>query len=162
MKKKLIVIAVILAVIAAFVIFFAMQVTPGYVLNQVRAQKLEVVDGTLTIPEIYTVIDTEAFSGKIDFDSLVIKGEAEIGERAFYGCPNLREIIIEKDCEIGELAFGDCPELIVVTIESSGGSCAENAFEGHKGIMIRCPEESPALLVAQINDMSYKIIGGSE
>ena len=162
MKKILIIIGIVVAIIVAFAIFFAMQATPGYVLNVVRAESLEVVNGTVTVPAKYTVIESEAFAGKIDFDSVVIEGETEIRERAFYGCPNLKEVVIKDACDIGELAFGDCPELMVVTIESVGGDCAENAFDGHGGVLIRFPADSPALFVAQANDMSYSIIDGEE
>ena len=158
MKKKILIIAIVIAIIAALVIFFAMQATPGYVLNQVRAEKLEVVDGTIIVPENYTVIDTEAFAGLAEFDSVIIRGKTEIRERAFYGCPNLSEVIIEDDCEIGELAFGDCPELIVVSFETAGGSCDESAFDGHGGVTILCHEGSGAHQVALIKDLNYKII----
>lgn len=162
MKKIVIAAVSVVLIIAAFVIFFAMQTTPGNVLNKVRAEELEVVDGTVTIPEKYTVIEEEAFAGKIDFDSVIIKGETEIGDRAFYGCPNLKEVLIEKNCDIGASAFGSCSQLMVVTIESKGGRCAENAFDGHGGVLIRCPEDSPAFIVARVKDLSYSIIDGNE
>lgn len=158
MKKKVIGISAAAVILAAFVIFFALQATPSNVLNLVRAEGLAVDDGVLIIPESYTVIEAEAVAGKTDIDTVIIQGEAEIGARAFYGCPNLREVVIERACDIGEGAFADCPYLKSVTINSAEGSCAEDAFDGHGGLVMYCREGSEALEVAQRADMSYEII----
>lgn len=158
MKKKLIIIGIIVAVIAALVIFFAMQATPGNVLNVVRAESLEAVNGTITIPEKYTVIDAEAFANKAEFNKVIIKGETEIRQMAFYGCQNLSEVVLESACEIGESAFANCPSLTIVEVRSPDGGCMDNAFDGHGGVTILCHEGSAALQVAQIRDLNYRII----
>ena len=158
MKKALIIIVIILAVVSAIAILFATQATPGNVLNSVRADSLEIVDGAVTVPEKYTVIDAEAFAGKGEFSRVIILGETEIGARAFYGCPNLREVTIEKDCDIKSGAFADCPALRSVTVKTAGGACAEDAFDGHGGLVISCREGSEVLEVAKIRDISFEII----
>lgn len=158
MKKKIIIISAIAVIIAALAVLFALQATPSNVLNVVRVENLEIEDGVLTIPEKYTVIEAEAVAGKTDFDTVIIKGEAEIGYHAFYGCPNLREVIIEKACDIGEGAFADCPYLVKAEISSVGGSCAEDAFTGHGGLVIYCREGSEVMEIARSLDISYEII----
>lgn len=158
MKKKIIVILVIILIVAAFTVFFALQATPGYVLNAVRADRLEIVGGVMTVPEKYKVIDSEALAGKADFNKVIIEGETKIMDSAFYGCPNLREVVIEADCDIGSRAFAACPSLKTVTVRSAGGSCADDAFEDHSGITICCKENSEVLTAAKRGDISYKII----
>ena len=158
MKKAIIIVGIIAAVIAAFAVFFALQATPGNVLNSVRAESLEIINGAVTVPEKYTVIDSDAFSGKGEFSAVVIKGETKIESMAFYGCPNLREVTLEKACDIGSMSFGECPSLKKVTVLSADGSCAEDAFDGHGGVTVYCREDSAALQVAKIKDLSYKII----
>lgn len=149
--------AAVLAV-AALVVLFASQATPKNVLNQVRASALVSGEETVTIPPEYTVIEAEAFAGIAEFSRVVITGNTEIGEQAFYGCPNLREVVIEGDCEIGDSAFASCPELKEVLITSARTTCADNAFDGHGGVLIRCPSGSRAVEVARLRDISYEII----
>ncbi len=159
MKKKLIMAGIIvILIIAGFTVFFAFQATPGYVLNTVRAEELENADGTITVPEKYTVIDAEAFAGKADFRKVVIEGETRIMESAFYGCPNLNEVVIEDACDIDSKAFAACPSLKSVTVKSADGLCADDAFEGHGGVTVYCQEGSQVLEVAKRGDMNFKII----
>lgn len=158
MNKKIIIAAAIV-ILVALVVFFAMQTTPGNVLNAPRAESLEIKDGVLIIPEEYTVIDFEVFAGKIDFSRVEIKGDAELGERCFYGCPNLETVIIDGECTVGSEAFGDCGSLKSVRFNSKNAKCEDNAFNGHSGIMIYCRENSGIVDIAQKMDISYKIIG---
>ncbi len=158
MKRKLIAAAAVAAVIGGFAVFFAFQAEPKNVLSLVRAENLEIENGVITVPERYTVIEEEAFAGKTEFNKVIIEGKAEIGKRAFYGCPNLRTVVMEQDCEIGEEAFADCSVLESVSANSGGGSCAENAFNGHGGLTIFCRSGSEILSVAQWADISYKVI----
>ncbi len=158
MKKFIIPAVCVIGIIAAFAVFFAMQTTPKNVLNPVRAQNLEIRDGVITVPEVYTLIETEAFAGKTDFNKVVVQGEAQICERAFYGCPNLRSVILEKKCEVGSMAFADCPALESVSVNSGEGSCAGDAFDGHGGLVIYCRENSEVIDVARRSDISYRVI----
>lgn len=158
MKKALIITGAVAAVIAAFAVFFAFQATPGDVLNSVRADGLEIVDGVVTVPEKYRVIDTDAFSGKGEFSKVVVEGEADIRAEAFSGCPSLETVELKKTCDISAKAFANCPLLKTVTIHSADGTCAADAFEGHGGVTIYCREGSEALEVAKLNDMNFKIL----
>lgn len=158
MKKKLVIIGTVMSIAIAFAVFFAMQTTPGYVLNAVRAQKLITSGGTVTVPKKYTVIDAGAFAGLADFDKVIIEGKTKIMERAFYGCTNLSEVVIEDACDIGSKAFAACPSLKTVTISSAEGTCADDAFEGHGGVTVYCRENSPVLEVAKRSDMNFKVI----
>ena len=158
MKKKLLIVGSVIFVIAGFTVFFALQATPGNVLNAVRAQKLEIVDGTLTVPEKYAVIEADTLSGMADFDKVVLRGEKRVCAEAFYGCPNLEEVTIEDACQIEERAFADCPRLKTVTANSPDVICADDAFRGHGGITIYCREDSEILAVAKRSDLSFKII----
>lgn len=159
MKRIIAAVCAAVGVIGALTIFFAMQATPKNVLNLVRAESLEAENGVITVPEGYTVIEDEAFAGKTDFNKVIIKGEVQIGERAFYSCTNLRSVVLEKKCDIGSEAFADCTSLESLSSNSKEGSCAENAFAGHGAITVFCHRDSDILRVAQLNDISYKIIG---
>ncbi len=158
MKKKITAAVAVAAIIAAFAIFFALQATPSNVLNFVRAENLEIVDGVMTVPAKYTVIEAEAVAGKTDFSKLIIEGETKIEYHAFYACTNLREVILENSCEIGEGAFADCPALVSASVYSVGGSCADDAFSGHGGLTIYCREGSAVEAVALKSDISCKFI----
>ncbi len=156
-KTKIIAAAVILLV-AALAALFISQSTPGNVLNLARAEALKPVNGVLTIPEKYTVIEAEAVAGKTDFHSLVIKGEAEICYHAFYGCPSLESVVLEKTCDIGEGAFAACPMLKSVTVLSSDGRCTADAVSGHGGLTLFCRDGSDAYNAALAADISVSII----
>ena len=156
MKFRVAVIIVASVLLAALVAFFAMQYTPSNVLTYVRAGAMEINNGVLTVPEQYTVIEDEALAGRIEFDTVIIEGEADIGSRAFYNCTNLSRVVINKDCNIGSEAFADCPELVNIVVRSGGGSCAEDAFYGHGGAVVHCVEGSSVWEVARRADMSVR------
>lgn len=155
MKKRIIIPVVILAIIAALAVFFALQSTPKNVLNAPRADALYAENGVITVPDTYTVIGSEAFAGKIDFDTVIIEGSAVIEERAFYGCPNLKRVELRQKCEIGDLAFASCPKLKTVEILSAETTSAETAFNDHSGITLEFPAGSPLEELARRMDMRY-------
>lgn len=154
MKFKITVISIAAILLVALIVFFAMQYTPSNVLNYVRAANLEIDDGVLTVPARYTVIEPEAFNGRIEFNTVIIEGEADIGSRAFYNCTSLIRVVIKESCNIGEEAFADCPMLKEIEILSPDGSCADNAFNGHAGAVVSCRRGSEAWEVARRADMS--------
>ncbi len=142
-------------IIAALAVFFAFQATPSHILNSPRASAIEALDGVLSISERYTLVESEVFAGKTDFSTVIFEGEVQLCERAFYGCPNLENIVFEKNADIGSEAFADCPSLKAAHIR--GGTCAENAFIGHGGLTLYCPEGSEAESIALRMDMSLVI-----
>ena len=154
MKFKIAVISIAAILLIALVVFFAMQYTPSNVLNYVRAANLEIDGGVLTVPAKYTVIESGAFNGRIEFDTVIIEGKADIGSRAFYNCTSLSRVVIKESCDIGEEAFADCPMLKEIEVLSPGGSCADNAFSGHGGAVVSCYSGSEAWEVARRADMS--------
>ncbi|MCH5188622.1 MAG: leucine-rich repeat protein [Oscillospiraceae bacterium] len=154
MKFKITVISIAAVLLIALVIFFAMQYTPSNILNYVRAANLEIDDGVLTVPAEYTVIEPGAFNGRIEFNTVIIEGETDIGSRAFYNCTSLSRVVIRESCDIGDEAFADCPMLKEIEVLSPGGSCADNAFNGHSGAVVSCYNGSEVWEVARRADMS--------
>lgn len=158
MKFKVTVISLAAAAVAALAVFFAFQYTPANVLTYARAAAMPIDGGVLTVPASYTVIEPEAFAARIEFHTVIIEGDAEIGRRAFYNCTNLSRVVIDGSCDVGEEAFADCPVLTEIVSESSEGSCADNAFAGHGGATVACPAGSAVWEVARKLDMNVKEI----
>ena len=75
----------------------------------------------VSIPDGTTIIDSEAFSGRTDIESVIIPDSVtEIGYCAFYGCTGLTSIIIPDSVKkIGDNAFSGCSNLTSIVIPSS-------------------------------------------
>ena len=162
MKFKVAVGAAAAVVLAGLIILFATQYTPKNVLNFVRAENMEGENGVLTITDDYDTIEAEAFAGRIELHTVVIKGETAIGERAFYNCTNLETVVLEQACDVSAEAFADCPRLKSIVSLSPDGTCADDAFSGHAGATVACPRDSAVWNVALRADMNLREIDETE
>lgn len=82
-------------------------------------------------------------------------GLVSIGDEAFAGCSFSAVMIPEGVVSIGEKAFAGCENLRQIDIPSSVTEIAANAFEGTKGLVIYCPDESEAQNFAYRNGFVY-------
>ena len=91
---------------------------------------------TSTIPNSVTLIDTCAFSGCYELNSIVIPNSVtSIGYGAFDDCYGLTSIEIPNSVlSIGDYAFGFCDGLSSVTIGNSVTSIGNGAFDGCYGL----------------------------
>ena len=109
--------------------------TPDATMLRARGVAEAAEDTSITLPQMLTMIEGEAFVG-IDAASVEISGNVvSIGPRAFSDCPNLREFHIpDSVLEIDETALAGCTDVTVYGSTDVAKAFAEaNGFRYEEG-----------------------------
>ena len=112
--------------------------------NITAFEKAEKFDGTVTIPQYYSVnngdgtysaykttkFEADVFRGNTEIETVILPlYVTEIPDSAFEGCTNLKRVVAYGVTKIGKNAFKDCSSLASFDIDNIVTSLGENAFE---------------------------------
>ena len=113
---------------------------------------------TLEMPEEYSYIDDDAFSGCKTLKNLVFNGWASLGENAFDKCSALETVTFKSASAVGYRAFYACKALKSVTFGGDVLALGEKAFEGCSSLVsIKFAGDAPS----QVESAPFKGVPSS-
>ena len=118
------------------------------------------LNGSLTIPDTITKIETAAFENCKKLQSITFNARTEsIPSQCFNGCELLSSVTINNSVKrIESYAFADCTNLKYIELSKNIESIAKSSFMNDEDLIIGCYKDSYSLEYAKSYNINYIIL----